>query len=264
MNVIVTGAASGIGRALVERMLARGHNVLAGDVDVVGLAALPAQASLCTHVFDVRDAGAWQSAVRVCGERFGGVDVLANVAGYLRPGYAHEASAEDAARHIDVNVKGVIFGAQAVLPQLVAKKSGHIVNIASLAGLSPVPGLALYSASKFAVRGYSLSIAAEVRAHGVFVTVICPDAVATPMLELQRDREEAALTFSGAKQPLTPKDVVDAFERALVRRPFEIILPGGTRAWLAKIAGAFPGLAVSALGRLRKKGLKQQETNRRA
>lgn len=265
---LVTGSASGIGRALTGRLAASGHRLIATDVDEAGLARAqeddgwPA-ASVATVGLDVRDAAAWERAVAACVERYGRIDLLFNVAGYLRPGFAHEASPEEVARHVDVNLKGTIFGVQAAARRMVAQRSGHIVNIASLAGIAPVPGLCLYSASKFGVRGFSLAAGIELRRHDVFVTVVCPDAVETPMLELQEDYDEAALTFSGSA-PLTTDDVVGAIvERVLPKRPVEFVLPE-SRGRLARLAGALPAIAALIGGPLEKRGLKAQERRKRA
>lgn len=264
---LVTGCASGIGRALAHRLVETGHHLVATDIDAAGLERARAEggwpeATCALLRLDVRDAEAWERAVDTCAERFGRIDLLFNVAGYLRPGYAHETSSEEVARHVDINLKGTIYGVQAAARRMVAQRSGHIVNIASLAGIAPIPGLCLYSASKFGVRGFSLAAGSELRKHNVFVTVVCPDAVQTPMLDLQVDYAEAALTFSGAS-PLTPDDVVAAiFERALKRRPVEVVLPE-SRGRLARLAGAMPGVGPWLGSVLERRGLKAQERRRR-
>jgi 3-oxoacyl-[acyl-carrier protein] reductase len=144
---------------------------------------------------------------------------------------------------------------------MVARGRGHILNIASLAGIAPVAGLTLYSASKFAVRGFTLAAATDLKPHGVAVTVVCPDAVATPMLALQEDFAEAALTFSGSK-PLTVEEVGSAILDALESRPLEVALPH-SRAILARFASAAPGLASHVDPWLRKKGIRTQATIRK-
>src|SRR5205823_4569252 len=112
-------------------------------------------------------------------------------------------------------------------------RHGHIINIASMAALAPIPGISLYSASKYAVRGFSLAAAQELRAHGVYVTVVCPDAVQTPMLDAQLAHDEAAATFSGPRL-LTVEEVGRAIiGQGLARRPLEIYLPP-SRGWLAR------------------------------
>ncbi len=257
----VTGAASGIGAHLVRALLERGARVCAADINAEAMAPLRAladEARLMIAALDVRDPAQWTARVdevRACWQR---LDVMLNVAGVIRPGYIHAFAPEDVHLQLDVNTKGVIFGTQAAARAMRAQGGGHIVNIASLAGVAPIPGLALYSASKFAVRGFSLAAAFELREHGIKVTVVCPDAVQTPMLDVQVDREEAALTFSGAEQPLTTADVVDAIlQRALTRAPMEILLPR-SRGLTAKLGNAFPALSAGLLRALRRKGAVRQ------
>lgn len=260
---LVTGAASGIGACLVEGLLARGATVLAMDRNEAGLQALKtrlASAALATRVLDVRDAADWQRSLAEAQARYGRIDTLMNVAGVLKPGYVQDFDPADVDFHLDINTKGVIHGTRAAAKLMVAQGSGHIINIASLAGLAPVPGLSLYSASKFAVRGFTLAAAYELKPLGVKVTAVCPDAVATPMLDLQRHREEAALTFSGSRKTLTAADVAQAiFDTVLPKAPFELSLPAH-RGRLAKLGSVFPQLNYALLNGLRARGRRLQES----
>jgi len=267
-TVLVTGAASGIGARLVADLLARGASVLAADVDEAGLNALrdatdshTAERLLC-RTLDVRDPEQWQAAVAAVCDRWQRLDVLMNVAGVIRPGWVHAFPPEDVHAQLDINSKGVIFGTQAAARVMIEQAEGHIINIASLAGIAPVPGLSLYSASKFAVRGFSLGAAFELAEKGVKLTVVCPDAVQTPMLDVQVDREEAALTFSGSALPLTVEDVATAvFDKALAKAPMEVLLPEH-RGWLAKTGNTLPGLSQALFQRLRARGRARQEAMR--
>jgi 3-oxoacyl-[acyl-carrier protein] reductase len=243
-NFFITGCASGIGRHLADVLLAAGHQVFATDLDEPALRA-HAEASAWPIArahprrLDVTDAAAWAAVFGEAVRLMGGVDVLINVAGYLMPGYIADIDAATVHRHLDVNTKGTIFGTQVAARHMLARGRGHIVNIASLAALAPVPGIGLYSASKYAVRGFSLVAAQELRPHGVAVTVVCPDAVQTPMLDLQLGYREAAMTFSGDRV-LTVEDVADAVvRRVLPQRPLELYLPR-SRALLARFADLFP------------------------
>lgn len=261
-SVFVTGAASGIGRALTDRLAQAGHRVFATDINSEGLAAAAREGrwpeeAVRTRALDVRDPEEVRHAMDAAFEHTGGLDVLCNVAGYLHPGYAHEADLADVDRHVDVNVKGVMYLTMCAARHMVARKRGHIVNVASMAGIAGIPGLCMYSASKFAVRGWSLAVATELRQHGVHVTVVCPDAVQTPMLDKQVDFEEAALTFSGSRA-LSPDDVVDAIlDDVLPNKPLELLLPR-SRGILAKLASAAPGMQLRLEPLLRRKGRKAQ------
>lgn len=241
MRILVTGCASGIGRNLAQTLVDAGHQVMATDRDEAPLAALASRwpgERACVRRLDVTRPDDWSAAVSEAAEIFGGLDALINVAGVLIPGWAHELPEHAIDLHVDVNLKGVMYGMRAVLPGMIERGDGHIVNVASLAALAPVPGLAMYCATKYAVRGYSLSMALELADRGVAVSVICPDAVATPMLDVQRDVEAAAMTFSGPRE-LSPQDVSDAIVKALADRPLEVLLPP-SRGWMAKAADLAP------------------------
>lgn len=263
----VTGAASGIGRALVGAIAAGGARAVATDLreDVLREAAAGWPADrVHARALDVRDAAAWEAALDDAWAAMGGVDVLMNVAGYLRPGWAHETPADEVARHLDVNARGVMLGTMATSRRMAAAGGGHVVNIASMAALAPVPGLALYSASKYAVRAFSLAVAYELRPHGVAVTVVCPDAVQTPMLDLQKDYAEAAITFSGPRA-LTPDEVVAALlGPVLEKKPLLLALPAARgRRWLALLVDLFPRLAFAAAPRAFRQGRAKQSALKR-
>lgn len=259
---IVTGAASGIGFALVDQLLKQHEWVCACDINTAALQQLQQlhgnTKNLLLQTLDVREPQQWNRMIDAVVARWKRIDVLCNVAGVLRENWVSDSTEADVHLHFDINVKGTIFGTQAVLPTMLAQQQGQIINIASLAALSPVPGLALYSASKFAVRGYSLAAAMELASQGIAVTTICPDAVQTPMLDQQKGKEQAALTFSGSRA-LTTQEVVDAIlGPALTDQPLEIILPP-TRGVIAKLANAFPAITARQLKWVRQIGLRRQQ-----
>jgi 3-oxoacyl-[acyl-carrier protein] reductase len=264
--MVVTGAASGIGRHLVGLLAAAGHRLVAADVDRARLrkearAAAWPESRVLLRALDVRDAAAWPAVIDLAFQTWRRLDVLLNLAGVLRPSYAHAAPASDVDLHLDVNAKGVIHGTRAAAARMVAQGHGHIVNMASLAALAPVPGLSLYVASKFAVRGFSLSVAHELRALGVDVSVVCPDAVWTPMLQPLVTCPEAALAFSGSRV-LTVQEVGRVIaERVLRRRPLETVLPR-SRGLLARAANLWPGLGLRLAPLLLRRGQARQKALR--
>jgi len=250
---LVSGAASGIGRHMARALGREGHSLMLTDIDADGLRTLLEEEGwersprIATRVLDVRDAAGWDSLVAETIERFGALDVMLNIAGYLRPGWVHDLPVEEIDKHMDINAKGVMYATQAGSRVMRAAGGGHIVNIASIAGISSVPGLAMYTASKHAVRGFSLAVALELAEDGVKVSVVCPDAVETPMLELQVDREEAAMTFGGGRG-LSLDEIEVALREVLRERPLEKVvpIPGSGRAAAAKLGNAFPGLTKIA------------------
>jgi 3-oxoacyl-[acyl-carrier protein] reductase len=265
--VWITGSASGVGLHLTDVFLSRGARVVATDIELDRLRRAarardwPAERLLAKRL-DVTDPVAWDAVYREVVARWERLDLLLNVAGVIRPVWLAEARPQDVHRHIDVNFKGVAFGSRTAARHMIEAGNGHIVNFASLAGIAAVPGIGLYSASKFAVRAYSLALAEELRPRGVAVTVLCPDAIETPMLFAQEGYEEAALTFSGGRT-LTVTDIEDVlFDRVLTRRPVEVALPF-TRGFLARLMGTFPSLSRHVTERLRARGQKIRRQRQR-
>lgn len=260
---LVTGAASGIGKHLVGALARRGESVLAADLDLPALERSAAADKWGDKVklqkLDVRSATEWETALGKALEHFRSLDVLLNVAGVLKPGNCWQVEVKDIDLQLDVNAKGVIHGTRVVGRYFVANKKGHIVNLGSLASLAPAPGLCLYAASKFAVRGFSLAAAQELAPQGVALSLIMPDAVQTPMLDLQVDYPEAALTFSGAAKPLTVEDIERVlFDHVLPDQPLEVAIPW-SRGLMSKVGLIAPGLMQKVAPLLSAKGRKAQE-----
>lgn len=261
---IVTGAASGIGHALSLRLLELGHNVCACDINGEALKSSYVKLAdsvanrLLLQTLDIRKPDEWQDAVITVREKWQRIDVLCNIAGVLKDNWVVDIKSPDEVDlHFDINVKGTIFGTQSVIETMREQGGGHIINIASLAALSPVPGLSLYSASKFAVRSYSLAAGMELAEYGIAVTTLCPDAVQTPMLDQQKDKEQAALTFSGSRT-LSVDEVVDAIVGPVLhKRPLEMVIPP-SRGVVAKVANMFPQTTGRFVDIFQKQGIKRQ------
>ncbi|MBM4358146.1 MAG: SDR family oxidoreductase [Deltaproteobacteria bacterium] len=264
-SFLVTGAASGIGRAVAETLLARGAQVVATDLDLESLGRVAKEwprGTLEILRLDVTDVEDWRLAVGRAAECYGRLDVLYNIAGFLTPGWVHEFDVRDVDRHLAVNVKGVMLGTRIAAEHMVAHGAGHIVNVASMAAYAPIPGLALYSASKYAVRAFSLAAATELRPRGVAVSVLCPDAVATPMLDKQADYDEASLTFS-APRILSASEVADVLTGRILReRPLELALPRA-RKWLARAADLVPAAAEWMRPMIERAGRAKRKARRR-
>ncbi|MDI1450894.1 SDR family oxidoreductase [Polyangium sp. 6x1] len=261
--LILTGSASGIGAHMTGVFARRGDTVFATDVNLAALEKRAAEGAWGTNVrlvkLDVREAADWEAALDRAEREGAPPDVVMNVAGVLKPGWVTDLSPDDVDFHLDVNVKGTVLGTRAAAARMIARgRGGHIVNIGSLASLAPVPGLSLYAASKFAVRGFTLAAAMELARHEIAVTLVMPDAVQTPMLDLQVDHAEAAMTFSGPR-PLTVEDVEHALvSEVLPKRPLEITLPLG-RGILARAANTAPAASRWLEPILTKKGREAQE-----
>jgi 3-oxoacyl-[acyl-carrier protein] reductase len=267
MNFVVTGAASGIGRQLVTQLAAAGHVGFATDIDLARLEQtaaerhwLPSGVMTCKH--DVADYRAWDELISEVVTRLKRLDLLINVAGVLRVEDVERLLPESVSLQIDVNTKGVIFGTMTAAKVMVEQGAGHIINIASMAALAPVPGISVYSASKFAVRGFSLAAAQELEPRGVRVSVVCPDAVDTPMVNYQLDYPGAALTFSGSRI-LSADEVARAVLGLLNGKPRRELVMPWSRGFLASISMLLPrGVHRWISSRLTRKGLAQQQVIR--
>lgn len=227
---IVTGAASGIGRAVAIGLASRGAALALSDVNEEGLQAtralIGAVASnrIRTDRLDVADAGAIERYAASVKESLGEAVYVFNIAGLTRVGRFEETPLSSVEKIMDVNFWGVVRMTKAFLPQLIATKGG-IVNISSLFGFIGYPGQAHYCASKFAVRGFSETLAAELAEKGVRVTSVHPGGVDTA---IARSAEIDAL-------PPDVKDIAEIgarFKKAAITSPeraAEIILDGAAR-----------------------------------
>jgi len=215
---IVTGASAGIGEAVALALAEAGASVvltarrrdrieaLKARIEMAGGAAIAVEA-------DVIELAEVQAVASAAAEAFGHVDILVNNAGLMPLSPLAECRVEDWVRMVDVNVKGVLHGIAAVLPSMIARKSGHVVNVGSLAGRRPFPGGAVYSATKFAVRSLSWGMHLELgAAHGIRVTDIQPGFVATELMDTVPDPElkKAWDAAWAGRRTLQPEDVARA------------------------------------------------------
>lgn len=256
---LITGAGSGIGRALALAQAAAGITVVATDVNE---AAAQQTAEACGHgawscALDVRSRDAVDELVRRVTATHGRIDYLFNNAGIGVGGEAFEIDHVHWERILDINVRGVVNGVLAAYPLMVRQGFGHIVNTASLAGLGPAPLLTPYAMTKHAVVGLSTSLRIEAKRYGVRVSVLCPAAIETPLLDSTNppglkpvpwapDIRRFLTNLAGAPYP------ADAFATealaAIARNTAVIVIPGRARlAW--RLGRLFPRLVERASGR---------------
>ena len=198
--VAVTGAGSGIGRALSIELARRGAHVAPSDVDEAGLAetVLRCEAHavrVTPATVDVTDRAAVFAWADDVVERHRKVDVIVNNAGVALAATVEGQSVADVERIVDVDFWGVVHGTQAFLPHLRANGEGHVVNISSVFGLISVPGQSAYNAAKFAVRGYTdaLRMELEIAGEGISSTTVHPGGVRTGIARSARVDETVSL-----------------------------------------------------------------------
>jgi NAD(P)-dependent dehydrogenase (short-subunit alcohol dehydrogenase family) len=177
----ITGCSSGFGWELGRAVLGLGDRLMATARDTSALAGLAAVAPgrLRSVRLDVTDAESIHAAVAEAGTAFGRIDVLVNNAGYGLAGTLEELAEQDLRRQFETNLFGTLAVTRAVLPVLRRQRSGHIVQMSSVNGVTPVPGGSAYSGTKFALDGMSEALAAEVAHLGIRVTILEPGAFRT-------------------------------------------------------------------------------------
>jgi NADP-dependent 3-hydroxy acid dehydrogenase YdfG len=184
---IVTGGASGIGAAIATEIASAGARVVIADrqlelAESVASSIRGRGGAAVAMELDVRDLASMQRVVDATLARWEGVHYFFNNAGIIVGGEVDSYDARDWDDVLDVNVRGVAYGIQAVYPVMIRQGSGHIINTASVAGLVTTPGQTVYCASKHAVVGLSRSMRAEAKRHGVRVSALCPGVIRTPLL----------------------------------------------------------------------------------
>ena len=251
ITAFVTGGGSGIGKALSLALSARGMTVCVSDVN---LSAAQAVAGACgpraiAIALDVCDA----DAVRVSIERFaaanGRLDYIFNIAGIAVAGETNDIPLEAWRRIVDINLYGVLHGVLTAYPIMLKQGYGHIVNTASLAGLGPAPLFAPYALTKHAVVGLSTSLRVEAASRGVRVSVFCPAAIETPLLDSGNPDEFKISSAPDARRfltalagpPYSVEKCVKELLAALDNNKSVIVLPARARmSW--RLGRWFPAL----------------------
>ncbi len=233
--VVVTGAAGGMGRALCRELHREGARLGLLDRNAEGLAALANELpTSVVAVADVRDRGAVREAITALAEKLGPVDVLVACAGITGATLVDDLAVEETEAILEVNLLGVANAIDAVLPGMLARRRGHLVALASLAGCRGVPFSAGYSASKAGLINYLEGLRPALRRRGVAVTTVLPGFVRTPLL--QNARVQAPVT------PMEPEEAARHVLRAIHRRSRVCAFPLGLRLGIAVLGWLPPWL----------------------
>jgi NADP-dependent 3-hydroxy acid dehydrogenase YdfG len=217
----ITGAARGIGRVTAEALLAQGVRVAIGDVDLDAAQRTSRELGPSTVALplDVTERASFYEFLNMAEEQLGPVDVLINNAGIMPIGPFLQEDDATARRILDINVHGVMLGMKLVLPRMLERGRGHVVNIASQAGKYGFPGGATYCASKAAVINLSRAVRKEVRGSGIEISVISPVAVNTELgLGLSEPRQRQF-------RKIEPRQVADAIVETLRVPRFDVHVP---------------------------------------
>jgi NADP-dependent 3-hydroxy acid dehydrogenase YdfG len=251
--VVITGAASGIGRALAVACAERGALLALSDVDDAGLAETAALAESagarevrCDHL-DVGDRAAYSAYAHAVADHFGRVNVLVNNAGVTVAGDIADLDYDDLDWIVATNLWGVVHGTKEFLPHLIESGDGHVVTLSSLFGLISVPGQGAYNLTKYAVRGFSEALRAEmlVERHPVGVTVVHPGGVRTSVVRNARavaglDRAEVARRFDEQLARTEPEKAAEVIVRGVLAGKARVLVGADAHLvhHLAKLLGA--------------------------
>ena len=256
---VVTGAGRGFGRAIAQRLARRGHSVLATDVDEAAAAVTGGLVGGRSMALDVRDPEAHRAAAKAAVEQ-GPLEVWVNNAGVMRTGPAWEHSDDDVRLSCEVNLLGVIWGSLAAVDAMRGSAAGnrHIVNVASLSSFGPVPGLALYAATKHAVLGFTGSLQGDLLDAGIPITVhaLCPDAADTQLLREHDGEAAAAINWSGPRL-LTPDEVAEHAVALLDTKRLVRTIPAW-RGWGARALAMAGRSGLRAAPLLRRQGARHR------
>ncbi len=258
--VIITGAAGGIGTAIAHQFAQRDAVLVLTDIHMDGLTALRKnleEYGVDMHLYkhDVSSPESWDKLIKSVLRKHDKIDILINNAGVVQPGAADKISIRKINQQVSVNFLGMIYGCRAVLPIMRKQNQGHIVNVASLGGIVPMPGEAVYCATKYAIRGYSLSLYSELKDTPIGISVICPDSVETPQLDYEMQFDESSLSFLSV--PLEPEVVARAIPKAIKKRRSEVLVPAFTGV-LIRMGMGIPQIFFLLFPRLQKMGTKNR------
>lgn len=238
-TAFITGAASGIGRALAANLARRGVHLILTDIDAQGLDASAEEARACgvrvhTYPLDVAD----RAAVFALAQQVGPVDIVVNNAGVALSQTVADLDIEDFRWIVDINFWGVVHGTQAFLPAMLQRGQGHIVNISSVFGIIGVPTQAAYNATKFAVRGFTEALRQEVEGSGVRVCCVHPGGIRTHIARNSRhyvsfdgstDADDAARSFDSIART-SPQEAAEAIAAGIEADQRRVLIGGDARA----------------------------------
>jgi NAD(P)-dependent dehydrogenase (short-subunit alcohol dehydrogenase family) len=254
-RVFITGAASGLGRALAETFGQRGARVGVADVNESRAQAAADAVAVCGGIplvipCDIRSVDQVRAAAEMVAEAWDGVDVLINNAGVAAAGTVVDTSMDDWRWIVDVNLLGAVNVLQAFVPMMQAARSGHVVNVASAAGIVQAPGMASYNVTKAGVIALSETLKNELSGFGIGVTVVCPSFFTTNLMESYRgptpglDLAARLMSRSG----LTAEDIAGSVVKAVDRNKFFVF--GHREASIAyHMKRLFPGVFYWSTGR---------------
>ncbi|WP_218040209.1 SDR family oxidoreductase [Actinomadura sp. WMMB 499] len=238
--IAITGAARGIGLATARALRARGATVVIGDIDEAAVRAAADDLGVTGLAVDVTSRESFAAFLDRAEAKAGPLDVLINNAGIMPIGPVTQESEADARRCIDINVHGVMTGTKLALDRMLPRGRGHVINVASLAGILYTPGLALYNASKAAVVAFTEATRLEVRDRGVHVGAVLPSFTNTELV--------AGTASPNGMRNCEPEDIAAAVVELIGRPRPQVVVPKklGTQ---TRLGALFPDRVRRAVSR---------------
>ncbi len=246
---VITGAGSGIGRALARQLNAEGCQLLISDISAPGLEETLQSLSrkdilVQSHIMDVSDKSAFQAWAKSISEEHGKVDIVINNAGVATGAVVEESKYEDIEWLMGINFWGVVYGTKEFLPLLRQSRQGHLVNISSIFGVVGIPTQSAYNASKFAVRGYTEALRHEMTDSNVHVCCVHPGGIKTNIVRNARltdadtTRDEAVADFDKLANT-TAESAATQIIRAIEKRKKRLLI-GWDAKYMSLISRLFP------------------------
>jgi NAD(P)-dependent dehydrogenase (short-subunit alcohol dehydrogenase family) len=257
-TAVVTGAGRGFGREIARLLSRRGYAVLVTDInaDAAQETATELGEPAWAMAQDVRDPEAHRAVAAAAAER-GPLRVWVNNAGVARTQKGFEGPDDDVRLIVDTNLLGVMWGSRAAVEKM-REGGGHIINIASLSSLGPVPGLTTYASTKHGVLGYTYSLQGDLDNAQIPIRMqpVCPDASDTAMVRDVQDDPESAVLFSGPRL-LGASEVAQRTVALLDGKKIVLVIPRW-RGWVARTSAPFPRFGLKSLALLRRIGERER------
>ncbi|GAB2177070.1 SDR family oxidoreductase [Dongia sp. agr-C8] len=224
-TVLITGGASGIGKATALLLASQGCKVAIADIDKGGAQAVAKECGAAAFAvsLDIRSERQWNRALDLAWKRFGQLDVLINNAAVVHTGYARDIPVALHADTMNTNFIGPLTGMMTALPRFKRQGHGHLVTIASMVSFLPFPGLSSYAAAKHALRAFHLALALEERESGLDFTIVYPSATETPMLEKEAENDATRMAFAG--NAVEPEVIAAVIGEAIAGKKLEAYYP---------------------------------------
>lgn len=243
---LITGAASGMGRLAAQRLGRGGCKVAALDINEVGLAETAhASPNIQRFLVDVTEPKEVEQVIERVEAELGPIDRVHNAAAIMPTGLLLDQDSALIHKIMEINYGGTVNVCQAVLPRMLTRGRGDLVNFASIAGWLPAPHFGAYNASKFAVVAYTEVLYHENRGRGVRFACVCPPPVATPLLQQAKSKPKVLDTMP----PIAPERVLDAIERGLERGRL-MVYPDLASGMVVRLRRFIPGIVWASIRRI--------------